>query len=102
MTAATSSAVGASARSACSKRAVEIARAATKANDAVTPIATISKKMLMLSMLTPRWSGFTPNTRSCRRDQHDLAVRVPLLELGERVADPFEWIRRGNRNLDLS
>jgi hypothetical protein len=36
------------------------------------------------------------------RDEHDLAVRVPLLQLGERVADLFEWIGRGNWDLDLS
>ena len=34
-------------------------------------------------------------------DQYDFALCVALLELGESVADSFEWVGRGNRNLDL-
>src|SRR5882672_3232236 len=67
--------------------------------------------------MTLRTGSFTPRTRKapvvilrssrsrsarCERDEHDLPVRVPLLELGEGVADLFEWIGRGDWDLDLS
>ena len=34
-------------------------------------------------------------------DQDDLAVRVPLLELGERSLDLLQRVGRGDRDLDL-
>ena len=45
--------------------------------------------------------GLIPDAEEGSGDQDDLAVGVPLLELGERVSDTLKRVGRGNRDLDL-